>query len=203
MTATNIGIIIGSNRKKSQSGRVANYIHSLINNLQTDVSIEIFSLRDMELPLWTEEKWQTDSSLAKLWKPYSSKLKKCEGFVIVSPEWAGMAPPHLKNFLLMCDGGELAHKPGLLVGISSGSGGAYPVAELRMSGYKNNFLWWLPDHVILRQVEKLFVDELPTKLDMNLTGRLTYSAEFLVETAMAMTPVRDKLQDLATYKHGM
>ena len=66
---------------------------------------------------------------------------------MISPEWAGMAPAHLKNFLLMCDGGELAHKPAQLIGVSSGMGGAYPIAELRMSGYKNNFLMWLPDHM--------------------------------------------------------
>lgn len=146
----------------------------------------------MGLPLWPEEKWQSDSCLVDLWKPYSNRLKKCDGFIVISPEWAGMAPLHLKNFLLMCDGGELAHKPGLLVGVSSGLGGAYPIAELRMSGYKNSFLWWLPDHVILRHVESLFVDEPPTDLDNSLTQRLNYSLDFLVETAVAMTPVREK-----------
>ena len=203
MAATKIGIVIGSNRKKSQSGRIANYVQSLINHQQADVSIDIFSVRDMGLPLWSEEKWQSDSSLVDLWKPYSNRLKKCDGFIVISPEWAGMAPPHLKNFLLMCDGGELAHKPGLLVGVSSGLGGAYPIAELRMSGYKNNFLWWLPDHVILRHVESLFVDKPPTDLDNSLTHRLNYSLDFLVETAVAMTPVREKVQNLATYKFGM
>ncbi|USG59525.1 NAD(P)H-dependent oxidoreductase [Sneathiella marina] len=203
MTATKIGIIIGSNRKISQSGRIAEFVHSLINNLQANVSVDLFSVRDMNLPLWSEEKWQSNSSLVDLWKPFSSRLKECDGFIVISPEWAGMAPPHLKNFLLMCDGGELAHKPGLLIGVSSGFGGAYPVAELRMSGYKNNFLWWLPDHVILRHVESLFVEEPPTKLDVNMTNRLNYSLEFLVETAIAMAPVREKVQNLATYKHGM
>jgi azobenzene reductase len=203
MTATKIGIVIGSNRKKSQSGRIANYIQSLIKSQKIDVSIDMFSLRDMGLPLWTEEKWRSDSCLVDLWKPYSNRLKKCNGFIIISPEWAGMAPPHLKNFLLMCDGGELAHKPGLLVGVSSGLGGAYPIAELRMSGYKNNFLWWLPDHVILRHVESLFIDNPPTDLDNSLTHRLNYSLDFLVETAVAMAPVREKIQNLATYKYGM
>ncbi|MEH6524934.1 MAG: NAD(P)H-dependent oxidoreductase [Sneathiella sp.] len=203
MIATKIGIIIGSNRENSQSGRISNYIHSLLGKFQAEVSVEIFSLQEMKLPLWTEEKWQPDSNLVDLWKPYSTRLKKCEGFIVISPEWAGMAPPHLKNFLLMCDDGELAHKPGFLVGVSSGLGGAYPIAELRMSGYKNNFLWWMPDHVLLRHVKDLFVEETPTDLDKSLSDRLNYSLEFLVETAVAMKPVREKVQKLGIYKHGM
>ena len=49
---------------------------------------------------------------------------------VVSPEWNGMVPSMLTNFFLLCSNNELAHKPGLLVGVSSGTGGSYPVAEL-------------------------------------------------------------------------
>ena len=203
MSVVKIGIVIGSIRESSQSDRVGKYINLLLSNMNVNIQVEYFSLRDLDIPLWTEEKWESGSDLKKFWKPISDRLKLCAGFVIISPEWAGMAPPHLKNFLLMCDGGELAHKPAQLIGVSSGMGGAYPVAELRMSGYKNNFLWWMPDHMILRQVESLFVSTPPSDLDTRLTARLNYGLEFLVETAKAMQPVREKVQNLKLYKNGM
>ncbi|WP_288901531.1 NAD(P)H-dependent oxidoreductase [uncultured Sneathiella sp.] len=203
MSDVKIGIIIGSIRKKSQSDRIGKYISELLKNSNLRVEVDYFSLRDLEVPLWNEEKWESGSDLKKFWKPISDRLKSCQGFVVISPEWAGMVPPHLKNFLLMCDGGELAHKPAQLIAVSSGTGGAYPVAELRMSGYKNNFLWWMPDHMILRQVESLFTSTPPTDLDSRLTARLNYGLEFMIETAKAVVPVREKVQNLKLYKNGM
>ncbi|MFC4270301.1 NADPH-dependent oxidoreductase [Sneathiella chungangensis] len=203
MSKTTIGIVVGSIRKKSQSDRIGKYINDLLGEFDPSIEVELFQLRDLEIPLWHEDKWESGSDLQTFWKPISDRLKSCAGFVVISPEWAGMAPPHLKNFLLMCDGGELAHKPALLVTVSSGMGGAYPVAELRMSGYKNNFLWWMPDHMILRQVEGLFVSNPPTDLDNRLRARLLYVLEFLVETAKAMAPVRASVQNLKLYKNGM
>jgi len=203
MSDVKIGIIIGSIRKKSQSDRIGKYISELLKNSNLSVEVDYFSLRDLKVPLWNEEKWESGSELKKFWKPISDRLKSCQGFVVISPEWAGMVPPHLKNFLLMCDGGELAHKPAQLIAVSSGTGGAYPVAELRMSGYKNNFLWWMPDHMILRQVESLFTSTPPTDLDSRLTARLNYGLEFMIETAKAVVPVREKVQNLKLYKNGM
>ncbi len=141
--------------------------------------------------------------MVKDWRPISENLKSCDGFIVISPEWAGMVPAHLKNFLLMWDGGELAHKPAQIIAVSSGMGGAYPVAELRMSGYKNNFITWLPDHLILRNVNTLFNNEPATELDISLLKRVRYSLNFLVEMAAAMSLVREKCQDLKTYKNGM
>jgi len=198
-----IGIIVGSIREGAQSARIAEVVKSRLDELFPETGAEFFSLRELDLPLWTEDKWKADSTLSQEWKTISGRLKACTGFVFLVPEWAGMAPPHLKNFLLFCDKGELAHKPCQLFGISSGMGGAYPVAELRMSGYKNNFLMWLPDHMILRNVEQLFIDEQPTELDQILTDRMDYSLTWLVDTAKAMIPVREKDQNLSLYKNGM
>ncbi|GLQ07275.1 NADPH-dependent FMN reductase [Sneathiella chinensis] len=198
-----IGIIIGSVRDKSQSARIAHHIQDRLARQPEQPETVLFSLKDLALPLWSEEKWQADSPLSRDWAPVSASLARCDGFVFVVPEWAGMAPPHLKNFLLMCDQGELAHKPCQLIGVSAGMGGAYPVAELRMSGYKNNFLMWLPDHMILRQVNDLFTSDPATPLDDRLNQRLDYCLRFLTETARALTPVRQTCQDLSTYKNGM
>lgn len=203
MTKTTIGIIVGSIREKAESARMAEKTDRLIRDRHPDVSTDIFSLRELDIPLWTEDKWQKESDIKTLWQPVSARLTACDGFVVISPEWAGMVPPHLKNFLLMCDGGELAHKPGQLVAVSAGAGGAYPIAELRMSGYKNNFICWLPDHVILRQVKDLFSSETLSDRDIRTTERIDYSMNFLVEMAQAMKPVWEKHQNLKTFKNGM
>ncbi len=54
---------------------------------------------------------------------------------------------------------ELGHKPALIVTVSSADGGAYPVAELRMSSYKNNRICYIPEQLILRNVESILNDK--------------------------------------------
>ena len=80
-----------------------------------------------------------------------------------------MATPIAKNFFLICNKGELAHKPGLIVSISSGNGGAYPVSELRSSSYKNTHIMWIPEQIIIRNVEQFQPGEhgllIPTWMD--------------------------------------
>jgi NAD(P)H-dependent FMN reductase len=198
-----IGIIIGSIREAAESARVADVIAQQMKEAWPQTDLQLFSLRDLNVPLWSEDKWESGSQMVEDWRPISADLKACDGFVVISPEWAGMVPAHLKNFLLMCDGGELAHKPAQIIAVSSGMGGAYPIAELRMSGYKNNFITWLPDHIILRNINSLFNTEPPTELDDVLLKRIRYSMNFLIEMADAMTTVRAKCQDLKTYKFGM
>jgi NAD(P)H-dependent FMN reductase len=102
-----------------------------------------------------------------------------------------MVPPALKNFLLLCSAEEVGHKPALLVSVSSGIGGSYPIAELRMSSYKNNRLVYVPDHVIIRDVESM-LDGGDAKSDRDQTtrGRLDYSMKMLLEYAKALSQVR-------------
>ena len=112
-----------------------------------------------------------------------------------------MATPHLKNLLLNC-GAEMAHKPALLVSVSAGMGGSYPIAELRMSGNKNSHIWWLPDHLILRDVKSLFHDE-GDEVSRSLTARIDHLLAWLVQSTGALAPVRAACQDLKTYPFGM
>ncbi|MCB1905163.1 MAG: NAD(P)H-dependent oxidoreductase, partial [Gammaproteobacteria bacterium] len=87
------------------------------------------------------------------------QLRASDGFVIVSPEWHGQVPSGLKNFFLLCSVRELGHKPALIVTVSSIDGGAYPVAELRMSSYKNNRICYIPEQIIVRKVEQVLNDD--------------------------------------------
>jgi hypothetical protein len=78
----------------------------------------------------------------------------------------------------------------LIVSLSSGTGGAYPVAELRMSSYKNTRICYVPDHVILRQVETLLQSPSESAEDAAVQARLRYSLSVLKEYAKAFRSIR-------------
>ena len=88
-----------------------------------------------------------------LMKKISNELETSDGFIMIVPEYGGMATPNSKNMFLLFNGGELFHKPGLIVSISSGKGGSYPISELRSSSYKNSHIMWIPENIIIRNVE--------------------------------------------------
>lgn len=149
------------------------------------------------LPEWDESVWKGDAKWAPTWGKIESDLKTCDGLVIVSPEYGGMAPAALKNFFLFLTGDTVAHKPALLIGVSAGTGGSYPIAELRASSYKNSHLVYLPDHMIIRKV----VDELDSEYN---TKRLKYSVDLLVEYAKALQSVRGSGKlNFKDYANGM
>ncbi|WP_332822166.1 NADPH-dependent FMN reductase, partial [Pseudomonas sp.] len=128
-----------------------------------------------------------------------------DGVVLVSPEWHGMASPALKNFFVYAGRRELGHKPGLLVGVSAGQGGAYPLSELRASSYKNCRLCYLPEQLIVRQVEAVLNDETAVdQADARIRARADWALQVLVEYARAMRPLRTAIRfDSADFANGM
>lgn len=199
-----IGIISGSHRPKSRSGHTARFLAQILKSRGTEVYV--LDLGRTPLPLWDESVWEkSDRPWNETWAAASVALTACDGFVVVSPEWGGMVPPALKNMFLLCSKKELAHKPGLIVAVSSGKGGSYPVAELRMSSYKNTYLNYLPEHVIIRDVENVLNTESPKDEADTLTRqRLEYSVDLLLLYAKAMGSIR--ISDLVVnspYANGM
>lgn len=204
-----IGIICGSHRPVSESGKIARYIENALLSQGHCDSTWLYDLGGNPLPLWDEGVWDGDN---KQWQetlaPLSEALKSCDGFVVVSPEWHGMAPAGLKNFFLMWTaGGELAHKPALIVTVSTADGGSYPVAELRMSSYKNSRICYLPEHLIIRYADTVFnEDESKNKESAQeyFDDRLTYCLAMLKEYSLAFTQIRASGKaSLETYTSGM
>jgi hypothetical protein len=126
-----------------------------------------------------------------------------------------MATPAIKNFFLLASKGELAHKPALLVAISSSRGGAFPIAELRASSLKNTGIVYLPEHLILRNSSLHAIEA-----NLSLTGsfapnsvaeeqaylakRIDFAVRVLGAYAESMTPMRNKHGDLFhSYPFGM
>ncbi|GHD34537.1 NADPH-dependent FMN reductase [Halioglobus pacificus] len=189
-----IGIISGSHRQNSESEKIARHVEQALLAQAYCDETWFYSLAGNPLPLWEEGIWSDDPDWSQRLAPLSEALHGCDAFVIVSPEWHGMAPAGLKNFLLMwASGGELAHKPALIVTVSVADGGSYPVAELRMSSYKNNRICYLPEHLIIRYVDTVFNAD-PAKNNAQAQAyfekRLAYCLELLGEYGKAFTQIR-------------
>ena len=200
-------IVCGSHRINSQSEKVSNVIQDSVESIQLFEEVDIVSLAGNPLPLWDQGVWDGDEKWKKLLVPLKEKLAKSDAFVIVSPEWHGQVPAGLKNFFLLCTKKELGHKPALIVTVSNGDGGAYPVAELRMSSYKNNRLCYIPEHVIVRKVEKVLnanVDDNDPRSDKYYRERLAWALGILKEYASAFRQIRSSgVTDSDVFKNGM
>lgn len=188
-----IVLISGSHRKVSQSQKVAQFACKMLTQNDSNVQAEVLSLAEINLPMWDEDVLQNAPRWKEKFGPVSQKLTAADGIVVVSPEWAGMVPPALKNLFLLCSNDELTHKPGLIVGVSAGKGGSYPVAELRMSSYKNNHIAYMPEHIIVRDVEHVLnSDTAQSPDDTMLRERFDYALRLLKSYALALGPVREK-----------
>jgi len=89
---------------------------------------------------------------------------------------------------------ELGHKPAMIVTVSSSDGGAYALAELRMSSYKNCRLCYIPEQVIVRNVESVLNEDssLNNKdADSYFRERITWTLKVLKEYALALGKVRN------------
>jgi NAD(P)H-dependent FMN reductase len=204
-----IGVISGSHRDPSQSEKIARYAGRQLREQGLCDEVFHFSLAGNPLPFWDEGVFEQDARWESAIGGLRSELKDCDGFVVVTPEWHGMVPAGLKNFFLLWPGsGELAHKPALIISVSGGAGGgAYPIAELRMSSYKNSRICYLPEHLIVRNAGKVFNDD-PAENDSKthdyLHDRLGYCLGLLREYTAALSQVRASGKtSLEKYNNGM
>jgi NAD(P)H-dependent FMN reductase len=187
-------IISGSHREQSQSARVAGYIQKTLLDNGLCEEAEIFSLAGNPLPLWDQGVWDGDPKWRPLLDPLRRQLAASDAFVVIAPEWHGQVPAGLKNFFLLCGRHEVGHKPALIVTVSSADGGAYPVAELRMSSYKNNRICYIPEHLIIRSVERVLHED-PAMNDAGADAyfreRIHWALRILQAYAIALRPVRE------------
>jgi NAD(P)H-dependent FMN reductase len=194
----NIALVAGSSRSNSQSSKVARFLRQRLiqQGLCSQEQSSLIDLGFAPLPLWPAED-------AGPWGLYSQQLQAADALVIIAPEWNGMACPAIKNFFIYAGKAELAHKPGLLVGVSSGIGGAYPISELRASSYKNCRLCYLPEHLIVRQVEAVLnTPQAASEEDQRIRNRIDYALDILGKYAQALQPVRASI-DLSQFATGM
>lgn len=193
-----IAVIAGSHTNLPETYRISLVVKEELE--KKGIEVFHYSLHDKPLPMWSEDAWDENSDLSKNHLgSLQSEIDSCDGYVIMTPEWGGMATPGIKNFMLLC--GSFKFKPAYLIGVSASRGGAYPIAELRMSSYKNNQIMYLPEHLIVRDCENMFNGKAD---DSYLRKRLDYGLNLLIKHAELLAPLQDSgVIDLENYPYGM
>ena len=197
-----ISIISASHRLNSQSKKISIFLQNHLFKMDPELDIFILDLAKEALPLWSPKKKEGNGVWGETWNSISENLNNSEAFILVVPEYGGMATPAAKNIFLLCGNGEFAHKPGLIVSISSGNGGAYPISELRSSSYKNTHLMWIPENIIIRNVEEFNPDAHGKNIPKWLDNRIDYVLKILLAYALNMKPIR-KIVDRKDFGNGM
>lgn len=200
-----ITIISGSHRKNAQSEKVANFIVGQLPQLQTGVSASVLSLAGNPLPLWDGEAAKPESATGKVWPKMAEQLQAAQAFVVISPEWHGMVPAGLKNLFLHTSAKEVGHKPALIVTVSAGRGGTYPVAELRDFSVKNNRMLYIPEHIIVQGAGNVLNGpESAGADDTYIRGRITFALKQLLAYGRALEGVRKEgVTEDPAYPNGM
>lgn len=131
---------------------MADYLSERLTKL--NIKNGIIDLNEKRLPLYDgtdEGDWKT------VWDEISATFNQSDGFVFVSPEWDGMFSVGLHNMFHYADK-ELADKPVLAVGVSSGRGGRYPLQQMRIMGYKNKRVVVMPESLFFDHIKESLVD---------------------------------------------
>ena len=199
----NIVIVAGSGRQTSQSIRLAQWIANKFETSETSYNVlDLYEYREL-INYYEHDK---PTELNKTKTRMLDIIDKADGVIIVSPEWGGMLPPLLHQFLLLNAYGSadnrlpLANKPCSIVGISSSGGGHNPISLIKGYGAKNTHLSWLSEHVVINNVD-IFIDSPTNHVHYEeLLSRLHIMCEVQSIYAQQLKPVRSKLNVLSS-KH--
>lgn len=198
-----IGIIAGSQRRDSQTRRVCTYIQEQLVLLNHQS--KIFDLASTPLPFHSSSEGMMEQLTHNL-AEYNTILTDSEGIIIATPEWNGGATPAIMNALLHASL-NIAHKPMLLVSVSSSRGGSYPIAQLRSFGFKNTKPVILPDHLIIHNVNDVLHNPTPsTQEDTYMRTRINWTLQVFVQYCSELSTFRKQNTSLLMnmeYKNGM
>ena len=197
-----ISIISTSHRKNSQSKRISNIFKNFILEIYNSTECFNLDMFDSKIPAWTSDKKENVNFWEKEFKEISFELNSSDGFIFIVPEYGGMATPNSKNFFLVFNNGELFHKPGLIVSISSGNGGAYPISELRSSSYKNSHIMWIPENIIIRNVEQFSPGKHGELIPPWIDNRIKYSCDLLLKYSEYLKPIQNYI-NRKDFSNGM
>ncbi len=195
-----IVVVSASARSGSQSLKISKYIAERLTVQET--GSDLLDLYELPLPLYDDAQ---HPELVDMLTSLKQRLDQADGFVFVSPEWNGMASVALFNMFHYLDH-ELAHKPVMMVGVSSGRGGAYLMQQMRIMGPKNMHYVISPENIIVSHCKDMlndqnFNDDAP---DIYLKKRTDYALRVLTEYAQALQTVRTGgTIDFDTYATGM
>ena len=192
-------IISASHRKESQTRKVCDYLKAELDHRGHQVTI--FDCAERGIPMWAENR---SGDEWKEWRALDAELQSSDGLIMATPEWNGMATPQAKNIFILAGQDTIGHKPGLLVSVSAGRGGAYPIAELRSSSYKNNRVVWIPEHLIVREVESVLnSDESESEPDQWIRDRTDFALTHLELYTEALRGLGERVPREKRFGNGM
>ncbi len=199
-----ITLISGSQRQASQSSKVSKYLQNIVNT-ELKSNSYLLDLGGNPLPLWDEQVDSPGSHWQESWHPIAKELQDSDAFIWVVPEWNGMVPPAVINLLHLCSHKEVGHKPALIVSVSASRNGAYPISLMRQGTTKNNRMFYIPEHIIIRDVENMLNgDESHSDAEAYLIRRINYALRILGSYAEASQAIRSSgLIDHDNFANGM
>ena len=197
-----ISLISTSHREKSQSARISRILENFILEIDHKINCYNLDMYESKIPLWTSDRKVNLNFWEKDFKNISYELGTSDGFIMIVPEYGGMATPNSKNMFLLFNNGELFHKPGLIVSISSGNGGSYPISELRSSSYKNSHIMWIPENIIIRNVEQFCPGNHGVLIPDWIDKRIKYSCNLLIKYAECLKPIQ-QIINRKDFSNGM
>lgn len=181
-----VTIISGSHSSDSQSVKVAKYIRQRILALSLcgNTQINLHDLGAEPLPLW-------QPGISGFTSDQKAGCHGADAYILISPDWHGMATPAIKNWFYFLEPPWMEHKPVLLVGVSAGQGGLYPVMDLRSYTFKNFRPCYIPEHLVIQHVKR----QLPCEgdADSSLSERIDYCLNLLAIYADGLGHVRARL----------
>lgn len=181
-----VQIVAGSQIRGSQSARVAEVLrHRLLAmGLCGEDDVRVHDLASHPLPLW-------DNTQGSEILRDADFITRCDALILISPDWHGMATPALKNWFYFLPPMALDHKPVLLCGVSAGQGGLYPVMDLRAHSFKNFRPCYLPEHLLIRDVNNTLLEPDPSEpQQQSLSMRTDYCLQLLNAYALGFLKVR-------------
>jgi NAD(P)H-dependent FMN reductase len=198
-------IVSGSQRLGSQSLKVATFIAAEMAADPQVASTYLLDLAAHPLELWDETERLYGPETYPSWFEVAPYLSRADGIVIVTPEWDGMASPAIKNLMLHCSREEVGHKPCLIVAVSASGGGSAPVNELRASSYKNNRICYIPDQLVVRDVNSVLNGRTAVgSRDIELRSRVGWTLQVLYRYADALAALRrNPILFSSDYANGM
>ena len=198
-------IVSGSSRGNSASIRVASHIKAVLDGECFDRECSILDLHKVK-PNFDMLAFENDQESSGKWGEALSSIVNANSLVFVVPEWHGAIPPALMSFFHLCSSGQLAYKPALLVSVSSGHGGAYPITYMRSFTCKNTKIIYIPEHVIISNVQtflsSLSASEVSGRM-LEVNRRLKYSLDMLNAFEIAMNSFRREFKLNPEFTYGM
>jgi NAD(P)H-dependent FMN reductase len=178
-----IPLILGTARQGRESEHAARLVFEKVKN-RADVETEFIDVRTLPMRLDDAGEQMKDSKFASI-------IERCDGLIIVTPEYNHGYPGLLKHALDMCLE-EYIHKAVGICGVSAGSFGGARVIESLLPVMRELGLVTIFEDVNFAKIGTLF-DERGNLLDKNYIRRVDKFLDELIWMAYVLRHGRESI----------